>query len=87
MVYRQKNGSRITPEESSIWLRERMDALGISSLDELHQKTGIDKGSLSRYFRHERVPGLDVIGPLCETLEVSPETLLIALGAIGRRER
>ncbi len=62
-----------------------MSHLGISGLEELHQKTGIDRGSLSRYFRQERVPGIDVIAPLCKALEVSPETLLIALGAIDRK--
>jgi transcriptional regulator with XRE-family HTH domain len=63
-----------------------MEELGISGLEELHRKTGIDRGSLSRYFRQERNPGLDVIAPLCEALEVSPETLLVALGAVMIRE-
>lgn len=62
-----------------------MEELGISSLGELEDKTGIDRGSLSRYFRQERTPGIDVIAPLCEALEVSPESILIALGAISRR--
>ena len=62
-----------------------MEELGISSLGELEDKTGIDRGSLSRYFRQERTPGIDVIARLCEALEVSPESILIALGAISRR--
>lgn len=82
-----KRGSRISADESAAWLRNRMQELGISGLEELHQKTGIDRGSLSRYFRQDRTPGVDVIAPLCEALEVSPETLLIALGAIARRGR
>jgi transcriptional regulator with XRE-family HTH domain len=64
-----------------------MNTLKMTGLEELHQRTGIDRGSLSRYFRQERVPKIDVIGPLCEALEVSPETLLIALGAIDRKTR
>lgn len=64
-----------------------MEQLGISGLDELQRKSGIDKGSISRYFRQERNPGVDVIAPLCKALEVSPETLLIALGAIERKSR
>jgi len=64
-----------------------MSALNMTGLEELHQRTGIDRGSLSRYFRQERVPKIDVVGPLCEALEVSPETLLIALGAIERKSR
>jgi len=72
-----KRSYRYSPEDTAEWLRTRMDALKISGLEELHQRTGIDRGSLSRYFRQERVPKIDVIGPLCEALEVSPETLLV----------
>ena len=80
-----KRGVKLTPNESSEWLRLRMEALNISGLEELHQKTGIDKGSISRYFRQERTPKIDVIAPLAQALEVSPETLLIALGAIDKK--
>lgn len=80
-----KRGYRYSPAESAEWLKAQMSHLGISGLEELHQKTGIDRGSLSRYFRQERVPGIDVIAPLCKALEVSPESLLIALGAIDRK--
>ena len=82
-----RRGARISADEGSEWLKMRMLQLGISGLDELHQRSGIDKGSISRYFRQERVPGVDVIAPLCKALEVSPETLLIALGAIEKRFR
>ena len=61
--------------------------LGISGLEELHQRTGIDRGSISRYFRQERSASIDVIAPLCQALEVSPETLLVALGALERKSR
>jgi len=82
-----KRSYRYSPEDTAEWLRTRMDALKISGLEELHQRTGIDRGSLSRYFRQERVPKIDVIGPLCEALAVSPETLLVALGAIERKSK
>ncbi|MEY2679375.1 MAG: hypothetical protein RLZZ160_453 [Actinomycetota bacterium] len=82
-----KRSYRYSPEDTAEWLRTRMDTLKISGLEELHQRTGIDRGSLSRYFRQERVPKIDVIGPLCEALEVSPETLLVALGAIERKSK
>ena len=87
MANTHKKGSRISAQESAEWLRIRMEDLGISGLGELSEKTGIDRGSLSKYFRQERTPGIDVIAPLCEALEVSPETLLIALGALSRRGR
>ena len=82
-----KKGQRNSPLETSEWLRNRMSTLGLSGLEELSQRSGIDRGSLSRYFRQERTPKVDVIAPLCEALEVSPETLLIALGAIERKSR
>jgi transcriptional regulator with XRE-family HTH domain len=82
-----KRSYRYSPEDTAEWLRTRMDTLKISGLEELHQRTGIDRGSLSRYFRQERVPKIDVIGPLCKALEVSPETLLVALGAIERKSK
>lgn len=82
-----RRGAKISADEGSEWLKMRMAHLGITGLDELHQRSGIDKGSISRYFRQERVPGVDVIAPLCKALEVSPETLLVALGAIEKRLR
>ena len=82
-----RRGSRFSSDESSEWLRERMAHLGISGLQELQDRTGIDKGSISRYFRPERSPSIEVIAPLCIALEVSPETILIALGALDRRSR
>lgn len=85
MANTYKKGSRVSAQESADWLRKRMQDQGISGLGELSEKTGIDRGSLSRYFRQERTPGIDVIAPLCEVFEVSPETLLIALGALSRR--
>lgn len=82
-----KKGYRVSPAETAEWLRVQMSHLGMSGLEELHQKTGIDRGSLSRYFRQERIPRIDVIAPLCRALEVSPETLLVALGAIDKKSR
>ena len=59
--------------------------LNISTYEEFAAMVGIDRGTISRYFRHERRPSIDVIAPLCEVLQVSPETLLIALGAIDKK--
>ena len=75
-----------SPEESNDWLIQKMKAAGISTLEELAQKTGIDRGTLSRYFHQERRPSIDVIGPICEVLKVSPETLLIGLGALPKKK-
>ena len=78
-------GKRFSQEESSQWLAVRLLKLNISTYEEFAALVGIDRGTLSRYFRQERRPSIDVVAPLCEVLEVSPETLLIALGAIDRK--
>jgi len=78
-------GKRFSQAESSQWLSERLLKLNISSYEEFAALVDIDRGTLSRYFRQERRPSIDVIAPLCEVLEVSPETLLIVLGAIDRK--
>jgi hypothetical protein len=70
--------------ESAGWLQERMAFLNIGTLQILSDKTGIDKGTLSRYFRQERRPSIDCIGPLCASLQTSPEMLLKVLGAIPK---
>jgi transcriptional regulator with XRE-family HTH domain len=77
--------SYLSSKQSSDWLTERMQTVGISSLEELAKLTDIDRGTLSRYFRQERRPSIDAIAPLCEALKVSPESLLIGLGAIKRK--
>ena len=76
--------SFFTPEQSMDWLFERMSALEISSLDHLAELTEIDKGTLSRYFRHERRPSIDMVPPLCQALKVSVENLLVVLGSLPR---
>ena len=83
----KQNKKRYSAEESTEWLRNRLELMSISSLDELAKLTGIDKGTISRYFHQERRPSIDMIGPLCQTLKVAPETLLIALGALDRKPK
>jgi transcriptional regulator with XRE-family HTH domain len=78
-------GRRSTQEESSDWLAQRLVKLNIATYEEFAALVGIDRGTISRYFRQERRPSIDVIAPLCEVLQVSPETLLIALGAIDKK--
>ena len=75
-----------SPEESNDWLIQRMKSAGISTLEDLAQTTGIDRGTISRYFHQERRPSIDVIAPLCEALNVAPETLLIGLGALPKKK-
>jgi transcriptional regulator with XRE-family HTH domain len=64
------------------WLKVRMDELKLGSINDLEQVTGINKGTLSRYFRQIQRPSIDVIPVLCKALQVSPENLLKALGVV-----
>lgn len=58
-----------------------MANVGINSLDELAKVSGIDAGSISRYFNLERRPSIDVIEPLAVALQVRPEVIMQVLGA------
>jgi len=78
-------GKRYTEVESSEWLAQRLAKLDIHTYEEFAYQVGIDRGTSSRYFRHERRPSIDVVAPLCEVLQVSPETLLFVLGALDKR--
>ncbi|PTW90540.1 Cro/C1-type helix-turn-helix DNA-binding protein [Microbacteriaceae bacterium MWH-Ta3] len=71
----------LSADESHDWLIARMRDCGIRSLAELEEATGVNKGTLSRYFRQLQRPSIDVIPGLCRALQVSPATLLWALGA------
>lgn len=66
--------------EGQAWLKLRMSELDMSSIADLELATGINRGTLSRYFRGLQRPSIDVIPNLCEALRVSPLTLLSALG-------
>lgn len=76
---------RYSPAESAAWLHSRMAEIGLATFEDLSASTGIDRGTLSRYFRQERRPSIDVVAPLAAALQVSPETMLIVLGALDRR--
>ena len=64
------------------WLKTRMTELNFRSMNDLAEATGINKGTLSRYFRQIQRPSIDVIPVLCKALDVSPETLLRAFGVV-----
>lgn len=72
------SGKSVTDCEE--WLKFRMSELGMSSIVDLELATGVNRGTLSRYFRRVQRPSIDVIPVLCEALRVSPLTLLSALG-------
>ena len=73
------------PEETWQWLVERLETLGLSSLDQLASVSGVNKGTLSKYFHQIQRPTVGALVPLCEALQVAPETLLVALGIFPSR--
>lgn len=62
------------------WLRAKMLECGLESLDQVAEVTGINKGTLYRYFTFEQRPSIDVLPALCEGLSASPLEILLALG-------
>lgn len=69
------------------WLQRKLDESGLNTLSNLALKSGISKGTLSKYFRGLQRPSIDVIRPLSDALNISPTELLIGLGAIDNDER
>jgi transcriptional regulator with XRE-family HTH domain len=86
MAVGNKKSGFNSPVESNEFLLQKMKSAGISTLEDLAQLTGLDRGTLSRYFHQERRPSIDVIAPICDALKVSPETLLIGLGALPKKK-
>ena len=71
-----------TPEQSFSWLRSRMSELDVSSLEELAERCGSDKGNISRIFHQQQRPRVDALEPLAIGLEVSVYELLVRIGAV-----
>jgi transcriptional regulator with XRE-family HTH domain len=61
------------------WLHSRMTDLGMSSLEEVAQACGINRGTLYRYFSLEQRPSIDQLPALCDGLKSSPLEVLRAL--------
>ena len=62
------------------WLEERMEVLGLHSLEDAAVRCGLNRGNLYRYFHWQTRPSIDVLPNLCEGLEASPLEVLKALG-------
>lgn len=69
------------------WLQERMDALGLTSLEQVATRCGLNRGNLYRYFSFETRPSIDVLPLLCEGLDASPQDVLRALGIQVSKKR
>lgn len=71
-----------SPDQSSAWLKSRLDMLGINGLEGLAARAGTDKGNLSRIFRQLQRPRVDALEPLAAALEISVYELLVRIGAV-----
>lgn len=71
-----------SPDQSSAWLRARLDTLGIGGLEGLAEIAGTDKGNLSRIFRQRQRPRVDALEPLAAALQISVYELLVRIGAV-----
>ena len=69
-------------EGTLLWLQAHLEDAGIGSLSQLARISGINKGTLSKYFNHLQRPTIDVVAILCKSLGVTPSELLYGLGAI-----
>jgi transcriptional regulator with XRE-family HTH domain len=64
------------------WLQSRLAATQMKTLNRLAEVSGINKGTLSRYFNQTQRPTIDVVAVLCQSLKVTPSELLYGLGAL-----
>jgi hypothetical protein len=62
------------------WFVTRYTKLGYKSLSKFANATGLQKSSLSRYFHLERQLPSGTMATLCQVLNVSPNTMMKALG-------
>lgn len=72
----------LQPEDSAIWLKFHLERSGIGTLTKLAEVTGINKGTLSKYFRHLQRPTIDVVAILCRAFQLKADEVLFGLGAL-----
>lgn len=61
------------------WLRDRMNELEYTSLEEVAHEIGINRGNLYRYFSLETRPSVALLPDICKVLKASPAEVLKAL--------
>ena len=72
----------LKPAGSQEWLKSQLDRSGLITLTRLAEVSGINKGTLSKYFSQKQRPTIDVVGTLSQALKVTPSELLYGLGAL-----
>lgn len=64
------------------WFVEKYEKKGFPSLNQFAKANKMQKSSLSRYFHLQREIPSGTVGKLCKALDVKPEELLKAIGAL-----
>lgn len=72
----------LDPAGTQAWLAKHLESSKIETLGRLAEVSGINKGTLSRYFRQTQRPSVDALVILCKSLKVTPSELLYGLGAL-----
>lgn len=76
----------MTTQRSYKWLRQRMDDLGYTSLEQVAVAMGINRGNLYRYFTLETSPSIAMLPVFCEVLETDVNTMLRVLKVLKKNQ-
>jgi hypothetical protein len=79
---RTAKSSYLDPAGTQSWLAVHLESTGLDTLGRLAEVSGVNKGTLSRYFRQTQRPSVDTLVILCKSLNVTPSELLYGLGAL-----
>jgi len=74
MTKRRKKGMK--------WLRDKMDTLGYTSLEQVANELNINRGNLYRYFILETKPSVAMLPIMADVFETDYEDILYALDVL-----
>jgi transcriptional regulator with XRE-family HTH domain len=73
---------RKSSTQSATWAKQKMRNVGCSTWEDLATLTGLDRGTVYRYFHQEQEPRAGVLPTLARSLDVSIDELLDGLGLL-----
>lgn len=69
------------------WLREKMEELGYTSLEQVASDVGINRGNLYRYFTLETKPSVAMLPIFTKVFKTDYEDVLYALDVLNKPSR
>lgn len=87
MTTKTKTRGKTKTQTGMPWLRTRMDELEYSSLQQVAEQIGVNRGNLWRYFMLETRPSVALLPAICKALDSTPQDVLRALEVISPREK